>query len=69
MKITLNGKPTEIENNLNILSLLTLQNVKSPEMVTVELNEEILNKSDFETITLKENDRVELLFFMGGGAW
>jgi len=36
-------------------------------MVSVELNSEILNRVDFETTQLKENDQIEFLFFMGGG--
>jgi thiamine biosynthesis protein ThiS len=36
--------------------------------VAVELNLEILNRSDFETRGLREGDRLEILSFIGGGA-
>jgi sulfur carrier protein len=39
-----------------------------PDMVSVELNGEILERSLFESTLLKEGDRVEFLYFMGGGS-
>jgi sulfur carrier protein len=36
-------------------------------MVSVELNETVLQRAEFETTPLHEGDRVELLYFMGGG--
>ncbi|MGZ8422024.1 MAG: sulfur carrier protein ThiS [Nitrospira sp.] len=36
--------------------------------VAVELNLEILDRSDFDTRGLREGDRVEILSFIGGGA-
>jgi sulfur carrier protein len=38
-----------------------------PDMVSVELNGKILKRSDFETTALNEGDKVEFLYFMGGG--
>jgi thiamine biosynthesis protein ThiS len=36
-------------------------------MVSVELNETVLQRAEFKTTPLHEGDRVELLYFMGGG--
>jgi len=33
----------------------------------VELNQEILDRKDFELRNLKQGDRVEILSFIGGG--
>ena len=68
MQIEINGEETAVDDGLNVASLLEVQDVKMPEMVSVELNDEILERKDFETTILKEGDRVELLYFMGGGA-
>ena len=38
-----------------------------PEMVSVELNGDILDRGIFETTILKEDDKVEFLYFMGEG--
>ena len=67
MKITLNGKSKELAYDLSINELLKLENVPSPEMVAVELNEEMLPKDIFDSTKLKEGDTVEFLYFMGGG--
>jgi len=66
IKITLNGKPSEIQNGLKVSDLLLKWKIR-PELVTVEINETILQKLDYETTGIKEGDRVEFVFYMGGG--
>ena len=39
-----------------------------PEMVSVEINGQILRRPEFDTTALKEGDKVEFLYFMGGGS-
>ena len=39
-----------------------------PEMVSVEINGEILKRTEFETKALEDGDKVEFLYFMGGGS-
>ncbi|MFZ5969190.1 MAG: sulfur carrier protein ThiS [Bacillota bacterium] len=68
MQIKVNGQLKEIEKGINILQLLEIQQVKMPEMVSVEINGEILDRDDFEKTILQENDEVEFIYFMGGGA-
>lgn len=67
MKIIINGEEKVIPDQVNIAELLKIEQVKMPEMVSVELNGEILDREDFEKTLLKENDKVEFLYFMGGG--
>lgn len=69
MIIKVNGEEKNLEKEVNILELLITQDVKMPEMVSVELNGEIVDRDDFENITVKENDAIELLYFMGGGSF
>ena len=38
-----------------------------PEMVSVELNGDILDRDAFATTQLSNDDEVEFLYFMGGG--
>jgi len=68
MKITINGDETQVTDNLDIPGLLTERKVKMPDMVSVELNGEILERAAFASTRLKESDKVEFLYFMGGGA-
>ena len=68
MKLTLNGKETDVADGLTVNELLEEQQVKTPEMVSVEVNGQILKRSKFDTI-LKDGDKVELLFFAAGGKY
>ncbi len=67
LKIHLNGKPSEIPSGMTVAELLTKWKIR-PELVTVEVNEVILQKLDYETTQIKEGDHVEFVFYMGGGA-
>ncbi len=67
MKITVNGEEAEIENKVSVSDLLTVRKVKMPDMVSVELNGEIVDRKTFSETFLKEGDKVEFLYFMGGG--
>lgn len=67
MKIQVNGAEVEVDDGIAIPALLRVRQVKSPDMVTVELNGEILQRQALESTVLKPGDRVEFLYFMGGG--
>ncbi len=66
IQITLNGKLNQIHSGMKVSDLLLKWKIR-PELVTVEVNETILQKLDYETTEIKENDRVEFVFYMGGG--
>lgn len=68
MKIVVNGEESSLSEALTVNKLLVEQNVKMPELVSVEVNGEILKRSDFDSTILKEGDKVEFLYFMGGGS-
>ena len=67
MKLIVNGKEHDLAEDLTVSRLLIDQEVKMPEMVSVELNGQILKRPEFESTTLKEGDKIEFLYFMGGG--
>jgi sulfur carrier protein len=67
MKLVVNGSDVEVSDGINVSQLLIERKVKMPDMVSVELNETVLQRAEFETTRLREGDRVELLYFMGGG--
>jgi len=68
MNLVVNGKETNITDGLAISELLIQENVKMPNMVSVEHNGQILKRTEFETTILKNDDKVEFLYFMGGGS-
>jgi sulfur carrier protein len=68
MNLLVNGKETNVTGGLTVSKLLVRENVKMPNMVSVELNGQILRRSEFEETLLKDDDKVEFLYFMGGGS-
>ena len=68
MKLIVNGNDIELNDELTVSGLLIAQEVKMPEMISVELNGQILKRSQFENIKLNDGDKVEFLYFMGGGS-
>jgi sulfur carrier protein len=68
MKLKINGNMEDVSGEIAVGELLKEKDVESPDMVSVELNGEILSRSEFGTILVKENDEVEFLYFMGGGS-
>ena len=69
MKLVVNGKEVEFNTELTVSKLLVEQNVKMPDMVSVELNGQILRRTEFVAKLLNDSDKVEFLYFMGGGKW
>ena len=68
MNLVINGKKTNINDGLTVNQLLAQENVQMPDMVSVELNGQILKRTKFEETVLKDEDKVEFLYFMGGGS-
>ena len=66
MIIYLNGKKEEAADGMNLSGLLEAKKIR-PEVVTVELNEKIVEKNSYAQIALSPNDRVEFVYYMGGG--
>ena len=67
MKLTLNGEESDFADGLTVNELLEEQQVQTPEMVSVEINGQILKRSKFEDTVLKDGDKIEFLFFAAGG--
>ncbi len=67
MQITVAGEKKEVEDGLTVSRLIELENVETPQYVTVSVNEEFIESGSFESHVLKDGDEVEFLYFMGGG--
>ena len=66
-KIVVNGENQDVQLPLTVAGLIKLNNVLQPEMLSVQVNEEFVDRAEFDTLQLKENDSVDFLYFMGGG--
>ncbi len=67
MKLVINGEDAISKDGISVSELLIEQDVKMPDMVSVELNGSIVRREAFDATNLKEGDKVEFLYFMGGG--
>ena len=68
-KIYVNGDAQEVTLPLNVSELIKQSDIQQPDMVSVQVNEEFAEREDWETIQLKEGDKVDFLYFMGGGTF
>ena len=66
INVTVNGNKQIISAGTTVLSLLNILNI-NPQRVAVEYNMDILERNQFGLISLKENDKLEIISFVGGG--
>ena len=66
MNIFVNGKKEDLENSVSVTKFLEQKKIK-PEVVTVELNDNIIERPEYSKTLLKANDRLEFVYYMGGG--
>jgi sulfur carrier protein len=66
IKIKVNGKISLIKGNFSLLNLIRKLKI-SVKKVAIELNYEIVDKNKLNKIKLKNNDKVEIVHFIGGG--
>ena len=69
MQITVAGNKKEVKDDLKLTELFELEQVETPEYVTVSINEEFVPSEQVESTVLKDGDNVEFLYFMGGGSY
>ena len=65
-KIQLNGNSYEINNGTNLNELLNKLKLKKNK-VAIEVNGEIIEKKKYNNCILDNNDKVEIVHFIGGG--
>ena len=66
MKIIINGEPREVPPQINLQGLVHLLELHA-DRVAVELNREIVRRERWDEMALQENDRLEIVQFVGGG--
>ncbi len=66
MRVELNGEPRELGEGATLLTLIE-QLALAPERVAVELNRDVVRRTDWPGTRLAEGDRVEIVHFVGGG--
>ena len=67
-KIIVNGEAQQVELPLNLAELIKKNNVLQPDMVSVQVNDDFVDRNEWEALQIAEGDSVDFLYFMGGGA-
>ena len=65
--IKVNGQSQVVELPLTVEELIKQNNVENPELVSVQVNEEFLDRNEYANRQVEEGDEIDFLFFMGGG--
>ena len=66
-KITVNGESQEVTLPLTLTELIKQNHVEQPDMVSVQVNDDFADRTEWDNIQIKEGDSVDFLYFMGGG--
>ncbi len=66
MKLIINGENLEFSDNITLLEAIHKLEIES-KVMAVAVNTEVVKKENWNSFKLKEEDRVELLNFVGGG--
>ena len=67
MRILINGEGKECEEGISLSALLDFLELP-PQRIAVELNGEVVRRADWKSTILKNEDRLEIVHFVGGGS-
>ena len=66
MWLLLNGERREVADGITLSELITTLSLP-PERIAIELNQSVVRRVDWPKLALQENDRLEIVHFVGGG--
>lgn len=66
MQTRINGKPVTVEQDILLEQLIAGKKLL-PERVVAEVNGQIIPREQWTTLSLRENDEIEIVSFVAGG--
>ena len=66
INIFLNGEPRVVPNEIDLDALLDLFSLHK-QRVAIEVNDSVVRRSNWRAKMLCDNDKVEIVHFVGGG--
>ncbi len=66
MRVYVNGEPGEYSTPLFLSDLIARLDLPAAR-IAVELNREVVRRGDWLTTELRDDDRIEIVHFVGGG--
>lgn len=67
MTLTINGESRDFPDGISLAALVAQLGMKT-DRVAVELNLEIVPRPQWDSILLKNGDKLEVVHFVGGGS-
>jgi len=67
MTLTINGESRDFPDGISLAALVAQLGMKT-DLVAVELNLEIVPRPQWDSILLKNGDKLEIVHFVGGGS-
>jgi len=66
MRVFVNGQERDLSSGISLAELVTQLDLPVAR-IAVELNREVVRRSDWGSTMLKDGDRIEIVHFVGGG--
>jgi len=66
VRVYVNGEVREFSSPLSLAQLITELDLP-PARIAVELNRDVVRRNDWSTTDLRDDDRIEIVHFVGGG--
>ena len=66
MRVTVNGEARDFVSGISVAGLIEVLDL-DPRRLGIERNRQIVPKSSYQQTVLADNDRIEIVHFVGGG--
>ena len=66
MRVYVNGESREVQGNPSLADLISQLDLPAAR-IAVELNREVVRRSEWGNTVLRDEDRLEIVHFVGGG--
>jgi thiamine biosynthesis protein ThiS len=66
LRVYVNGEPREFSSPLSLAQLIVELDLPQPR-IAVELNRTVVRRNEWSTTELRDDDRIEIVHFVGGG--
>jgi len=67
MKVFVNGESKELDGAPSLAQLVADLDLPAAR-IAIELNREVVRRNDWSSTMLKDEDRIEIVHFVGGGS-
>lgn len=66
ISVTINGEKREVPGEIDLDHLLELFSLPK-QRVAIELNRTVVRRNDWPSTNVRDNDKIEVIHFVGGG--